>query len=329
MVTKKEIAEHLGISRTAVSLVLNNSPSSTISAETRSRILQAARELGYREHESSPRLCYLLYGRNANDPRYMDDLQIIERAASSHHYGLAFMNITREASSIAKLQKALALQEIDGYLISGDVDEALIELFQRSGTPFILFGMPVAEHAAEVSFVGFDDRSLAQEATARLIGLGHRRIALFMGSLDYQTHQQSLEGYCQAHSDAGIPLDKSLIQISNEENGYELAKRGHLLELGYTAAFCTNTIIQFGALQYLQRSGFAVPRDISLLGSGLSELVKASTPQLSSMYVQPSEKAKAVDLLLEAIEQQPSGKPAALWIKKFALYEGGTLAPLR
>lgn len=327
MVTKKEIAEYLGLSRTAVSLVLNNSPSSTISADTRKRILQAARELGYREHESSPKLGYLLYDRDANDPRYMEDLHIIEQVASKHNFGLVFMNVTRDPDSLAKLQKTLAMQEIEGYFVSGDVDEPLIERFRQSQTPFILFGMPVAQYADTISFIGFDDRRLAYEATERLLSLGHRRIALLMGSLDYQIHQLSLEGYMQAHQDKGITVDKSLIQISNDENGFELAKRAHLLELEYSAAFCTNTIIQFGALQYFQRAGFSVPGKISLLGSGMSELVKVSTPQLSTLYIPPEAKAAAVENMLDTLDKNQLQDPNAIWIKQFAIFTGATLAP--
>ncbi|BBH21713.1 LacI family transcriptional regulator [Paenibacillus baekrokdamisoli] len=324
MVTKKEIAEHLGISRTAVSLVLNNTPSSTISLETRSKILQAAKDLGYRDVEVSPKLCYILYDRDANDPRYMTDLQIMEAAASRFNYGLVFMNITHAPESLSKLQRSLENQEIEGFIVSGDVDEKLVDMFSHSNTPYIFYGLPVRDKENDLNFVAFDNGKLAFDATQYLISLGHTRIALFMGSMDYHIHQLTLEGYSQAHKENGIPLDKSLIQISNDENGYELGKRAEMLQLDYSAAFCANTVIQFGVLQYLQSKGVSVPSDISLIGSGLTELVKISVPQLTTYYVSTADKERTVSLLLEIINNRNSAGAFSSRVTEFDRFEGGT-----
>jgi len=323
MVTKKEIAEYLGISRSAVSLVLNNTPSSTISEKTRNKIVQAAKELGYRDTLVSPQLCYILYDRIADDPRYISDLQIIEAAASRHNYGLVYMNITRDPDSIAKLQKSISNKEIDGYLISGDVDESLSDLFKSSNIPYVFYGMPLSKQD-NLNFISFDHEQLAYDATQYLISLGHSQIALFIGSLDYNIHQQSLDGYLKAHNDNGIPIDKSLIQISNEENGYELGKRADMLRLKYSAAFCANTVIQFGVLQYLQGAGISVPSDISLVGSGLTELAKISVPQLTTYYVDSTSKELAVYLLLDVIKNDNSKGPFTARVTEFKRFEGGT-----
>jgi len=323
MVTKKKIAEYLGISRTAVSLVLNNTHSSTISSETRSRILQAAKELGYREVEGSPKLCYILYDRNADDPRYMIDLQLIEQTASQSGYGLIFMNVTKAPESINKLKKALASKEIDGCIVSGDVDEYLNCVLRSYETPYVLFGLPLTENLEDLSYGMFDDKKLTYDATRYLISLGHTRIALFMGSLEYKIHQLALEGFLEAHESSGIPFDRSLIQISDDENGYELCRRAEMLKLDYTAAFCTNTVIQFGVLQRLQSTGVSVPQKVSLIGSGLTELVKVSVPQLTTYYVEDSEKTRIVTMLIDLINHHGSGKRTYSFTE-FSRYEGGT-----
>jgi len=49
--TMADIADHLGISRPLVSIVLRNAPGA--SAETRQRVLRAARELGYTPHQGA------------------------------------------------------------------------------------------------------------------------------------------------------------------------------------------------------------------------------------------------------------------------------------
>ncbi|MFU8771217.1 MAG: LacI family DNA-binding transcriptional regulator, partial [Anaerolineales bacterium] len=46
-ITSKDVAIYAGVSRTTVSLVLNNVPGVQIPSKTRLRVRQAAKELGY------------------------------------------------------------------------------------------------------------------------------------------------------------------------------------------------------------------------------------------------------------------------------------------
>lgn len=134
-----------------------------------------------------------------------------------------------------------------------------------------------------------------------------------------------MDGYCQAIEERGIVVDKSLIQISDEENGYELCKRSQ--KLNYTAVFCSNTIIQFGVLQRLRESGVAVPQEISLIASGWSELVKISTSPLTTIHASVAEKEKTVSMLLDLIHT-PVSKNISGFFSEFECFEGGTVAPV-
>ena len=56
-VRMEDIAAKVGVSRTAVSFVLNNRADASISEVTRTRIIQVANELGYRPHAGARRPC--------------------------------------------------------------------------------------------------------------------------------------------------------------------------------------------------------------------------------------------------------------------------------
>lgn len=169
-VTKKDIADYLGISRTAVSLVLNNTPSSTISKETRERILKAAQELGYRDKEvSPPTLCFLLYNRETDDPRYMEDLHIVEETAGLHDYRLLFMNIKAIPDDFHRLKQFLGVRETDGILITGDMDDVLIDMVKQSGIPSVFYG---GKERKGINIAIWDHRKAALEATRYLTELG-------------------------------------------------------------------------------------------------------------------------------------------------------------
>lgn len=324
-VTKKDIADYLGISRTAVSLVLNNTPNSTISEETRNNILRAAKELGYRDGEVSPKLCYILCNRGQDDPLYATDLHLIENAASRLDYRLLFMNLGSSNKDLFRLEKCLGNQEIAGVILSGDVDERILDIVEKSGVPYVVFSSLENEN---VNVVEPDVEAIARECTRYLIELGHRQIALFSGRLDMLVHAKTLEGYRKALEEAEIPFDKSLVQVSKDEDGFELCCRMEALDIPYTAAFCANTLIQFGALQWLKDQGIAVPADKSLIGWGMTKLVRMSMPQLTTFYIPQEEKESVVYRLQEVIDDKEA-KPKKVYLTKVKLFEGGTAAPCR
>jgi len=169
---------------------------------------------------------------------------------------------------------------------------------------------------------------IAYECTKHLISLGHKDIALFTGSLLVNVHQKTLAGYKLALEEAEIPFNKLLVQVSKEEDGYELCSRMEMLEIPYTAAFCVNTLIQFGALQWLKERGISVPGEISLVGWGLTELVKMSTPKLTTFYVDPSETVVVVERLQEIIKNRDAERKT-IYLNNIKLFEGGTASLCR
>jgi len=319
-ISKKEIAEHLGISRSAVSQALNNTPGSTISDETRKKIRETAKELGYPLSEESRKLCYILYDRDEADPRYMNDLQSIENAASRFDYSLIFKNVKADPRELEKIRQFLLRREVEGCIVTGDIDSVFVDLLEKTGIPYLFFGGTIRENTHVVMF---DHKQVALQATRTLIEFGHRSIAFLVGPLEYPIHQDNLSGYKEALQEAGINFDASLVQVSREEDGYELCQRMELLGITYTAALCANTIIQFSALQYLKEHGKKVPQKISLIGNGYSGLVELSKPRLTTVFGDPSQNELAVLRLVDIINKKIKA-PEILYLRKLKMIDGGT-----
>jgi DNA-binding LacI/PurR family transcriptional regulator len=327
-VTKKDIADYLGISRTAVSLVLNNTPNSTISEKTRQRILQAVKELGYRDVDVPPKLCYIFYNRSAEDPRYFPELKSSEEAAGrvgQSQYSVVFMNIKRNPEDFQKVENFLKSSDVVGVLVTGELDDAFIDLIEGSGLPAVFYGSTARN---DINKVSFDYRKAAYEATRYLITLGHRKIAFFSGSLNLLIHKQELEGYRQALQEAGLEFDKAMVQVNKEEDGYELCTRAEVLDIDFTAIYCVNTMIQFGALQRLKDAGVRVPGDVSLIGTWYTELVKMSVPKLTTLTNKPASREMPVIRLVDLIENGSTGKEQIL-IDDFELFQGETVSICR
>lgn len=328
-VTKKDIADYLGLSRSAVSLALNNSPGSTISEKTRQRIRQAAKELGYRESNVAPKLVYIIYNRGVNDPRYMIDLKSFEEAAGLFHYSVVVMYVRNHPQDHQRLLNLVKSPDVDGLVITGAVDDIIIELVEGTGVPHLFYANIERNDINKIS-VNYTERVC--QATQYLISYGHRKVAFFSGSLNLFIHKEMLEGYRKALREAGIAFDKSLVQVSNDEDGYELCARTEVLELAFTAAYCANTVIQFGVLQRLKDQGIRVPGEVSLIGSGYTELVKASVPQLTTFQVKPSLQNTVVTRLIDRIRRYAADQELnkeQIYITDFEITQGGTVAICR
>ncbi|GAA3404163.1 LacI family DNA-binding transcriptional regulator [Paenibacillus hodogayensis] len=324
-VTKKQIADHLGISRTAVSLVLNNSPSSSISQETRDRILQAARELGYKDTTPRYRLCLLLINMEIDDPRFMSRLDVVTRAADQMQCDLLFKYIPQTNDSIAQLTQFLHTTDLAGIIVRGPHNPETIQALEQASVPYLV--QSFQEHSPAPSNnmrqIVYDQSHVAYTATKKLIDLGHKQIALFLGRIDLLVHVVTLRGYRQALVDHGITPNTGLVQSCKEEDGYELCRRLRIYEEPYTAILCCNTIVEFAALQWHKDNSVAVPEQVSLLGFGATSLITASVPVLSSVRTDSEEMIQAMMKQIQGLLTED--KATTLYLNKVEFLGNGTL----
>lgn len=131
-------------------------------------------------------------------------------------------------------------------------------------------------------------------ATQHLIDRGLRKIAFISSPLIKSSRKEVFEGYLAALKQNGIPAEKSLIKIADHEESYlndvfEYSNGAkmicELIESGVSpdAVFCSNDITAIGALQQLQRLGFRVPQDISLMGFDNIHFSAMTNPPLTTI----------------------------------------------
>lgn len=324
-VTKKAIADHLGISRTAVSLALNNAKNSTLSQETKEKILKAAKELGYNVgNEVNKKICFVLCDADAYDPKYIQNIRKVEGLINRHGYKLVLMNVQmNRPEDFEKLADYIRDDEVAGVILTGAINDNVIDYIDKSGVPYVFHAVTERE---DINLITHDNEKAGYEITKYLIRFGHRKIALFTGSLNKLIHQQFCNGYRMALEEDGIEFGKSMIQIDTEEDGYEMCGRMKILDIDYTAVVCANTVIQFGALQRLKEYGIDVPRQVSIIGYGYTELIKICKPQLTVFAYETSKVASTVvDRLMSTINEKDNERKKIL-ISDIKLYEGGTVA---
>lgn len=311
--TMKDVAERVGVSRTAVSFVLNDIPNSNIPEATRQRILQAARELDYVPNTQA---LNLVKGRTmmialvvpktarqvASDAFLSEVMEGVMAAIEPRGYHL-MIHAAQSTPSHGAYRQLIRARKADGLLISSPLvyDSEIIKL-HAEGTPIVIQG---ATDMTAIPNVDVDNVQGAQVAVRHLLQLGHRRIAHISNApLSYASSRDRLRGYREVLAEGGLSYDEALVGIGNfnDDSGY--GPMASLLDLPQrpTAVFVGSDTVALGALNAIRDRGLRVPEDISIIGFDDILVGKYLEPQLTTVHLPAVEIGwRAGDMALKAI----------------------------
>ena len=318
--TSQQVAKRAGVSRTTVSFVLNNAPlSESISEETRTRVLQAARDLGYVPDAAARTLASgrtRTLGLVLPDPHHLEVDAFIPQLlygmteVSNERGFRVIVEGVRDADDDA-YHALVAAKQIDGMVVLNprlnDINAPLPELVE-SGFPVVFVGS--INHPREYSVT---QRPRMGAAVNRLIGLGHERVAhITYAPVTYQGALDRLNVYKRTLERAGLPADDALVRHGDfsAKSGYEMMKS--LLEHGppFTALFAGNDTIALGALAALHEAGLRVPEDVAVIGYDDIPTAAYAVPPLTTVRTNPKEQGRrAGDLLIALVRGEKPAEP--------------------
>jgi LacI family transcriptional regulator len=294
-----DVAARAGVSVATASRVLSRS-SYPVSAATRQKVLSAATELNYtpnslarslRVRRSS--LIAVMVGDNT-DPYFAEIARGVEEIANEYGYLTIICNAGRDPRKELHYLRSLRDYRIDGVIFAGSglnipqhseqLDE-FAQQMQRRGAGIIT----LSQHTLRVPSIQADNFGGARQMTARLLELGHRRIAFVAGPPDLLVANARLQGYMSALVEAGCAIDPTLIIPGNftRQGGEQAASRiAHLPpEQRPTAIFAANDETAFGVLRGLARQGWRVPADCSVCGFGDLPVAELIVPALTTVHI--------------------------------------------
>lgn len=294
--TSEDVAREAGVSQTTVSYVLSGSKSAErISPETRKRILDAARRLGYSRNSIGAAL-----RRGYSDTIVLLAVTWDLAAAHSHttisvskaaaNRGLA--TIVHVASddneAIAFLENVSSMNPY-GLMLLWDSSSPQV----RGSLMLLTGGLPVVDLMPSVVdgivSVTADRSHGARIAAQHLIELGHSRIGMILDTTSRsKTSVQKLAGYRQALQDAGIDFQESLLQevlSFGFEAGQDGLRRLVNRRPDVTAVMCINDPMALGALAAARDMGLSVPGHISVIGYGAHREGTYFTPSLTTLAI--------------------------------------------
>lgn len=314
-ITSLEVAQHAGVSRTTVSLVLNDVPGAQISERTRKRVIQVAEELGYVPVAAARALAsqrtHVIGLILTRSPHHIASdaflTQILDSLVeTSHQNGMRLMiDIVEEMHHRDVYLDLTRARSIDGIIFSGPkFDDQALHALEEDGFPTVLMGqLPGASFYS----VDIDNRAAAKLAVAHLIMLGHTRIACITNApISYTASADRLQGYREAIESVGLQFDPRLVRYGNFdlESGYIQMKR--LLELNPipSAAFVASDVVAFGAMSAIRERGLSIPGDIALVGFDDVPFARYIDPPLTSVSLPAADLARvACNLLFELIQE--------------------------
>ena len=308
-VTSQNVAEQAGVSRTTVSLVLNNVPGIQISPETRQKVIDAATELGYVPDATAQALASrrakaigLVMTRSphhiASDtflPQIMSGMMEVVR---NHKLRMLFEYVEEEHQDYAYLELARA-KHIDGMiLLTPRLDDRGLKMLEEMDVPTVLMG---DIEGSNLYSVDVDNWAAAQQAVEYLLELGHKRIACITHApFTYTASPERVQGYKNALVQAGIRPDEGLIRYADftPESGYTQMRSLLSSKKKFTAVFVASDNVAMGAKAALREAGMQIPEDISLVGFDDIPWSQYADPPLTTVHLQAQELARRACLVL-------------------------------
>ncbi len=318
-VTSQDVANHAGVSRTTVSLVLNDVQGIQISDETRQRVFDAARELGYVPEAAAQALARrrvkiigLILTRTphhlASDAFLTQILDGLIEVVRQHGMRLLIDIVDPQRQQEAYLELVRA-KHIDGVILSGPrFDDKALQTLEEDSFPMVLMGqLP----GSSICSVDVDNRAAARMAVAHLIKLGHSRIACITNAQPiYTAASDRLEGYNDALGEANIPYDKDLVRYGDFDLQSGYVQMNSLLDSGspFTAAFVASDVVLLGAETALRERGLKVPENIALVGFDDIPLSYYTEPPITTIHLPAKDLARrASEMLIQLLKgDQPA-----------------------
>lgn len=313
----KDIAEQLGVSTNTVSLALRGSP--LVATDTKAKIVDAARLMGYRPNEIAKSLVRKqsrtvgLLLTNIVNPTLTQTAQAAETALKARGYATLFATSNNSIDNEMQALEVFLSRQVDGILLYPSNHSRLdhIVALREARTPMVLMA---GESHSGLDSVSLDERLGAEMLTDYLLGLGHRRIGM-IDSGTLMGNPDKVAGYRAALEKWDVPFAPELLQLrrgASARSGREGVAELIALEQRPTAIFCSNDMIAIGAMDACVGMGLGVPGDISIAGFDDIEFAAYAKTPLTSVNNDPGQfAARAVERLLFLIESEEA-QPAVI-----------------
>jgi len=303
-ITILDVARVAGVSRQTVTRALNGLPD--VSAATRERVVQVARQLNYRPNRAAQGL---VRGRDVTVGLVMEDLRnpyypelasALSRLASEQGWSVILCDIgDDEEKARARLESMV--HRVDALVLTGCRTDT-VGLLPGDALRGTALGIPIvildgSPDDQVDAIVEIDYEAGVRAALDHLTARGRRRIAMIDSSHIASSRRESYRAYLREHGLAWTGRS----EVRDDETHEGGVRAAHELLGRYPdadAVLVYNDVMAIGALKGFARAGRAVPDDIAVVGTDGLDIGTLVTPELTSLSIDKTALAQhAVDLV--------------------------------
>ena len=273
-ITVRDVALEAGVSRTSVSLVLNDKECS-IPENTKIRIREAANKLEYvpnhiaRSLATNKTKTIGVIIPNISNSFFAEIVRHIQIELNKYGYDIFLCDSDEKLKNDIKYIKLLASRNVDGLILTMSAQslskeniESVKNVLNKTGVPFVLLDRYFKGDAPKVLVDNVDG---GYKVCKYLIENGHRDIGLITGPLTLNSSSDRLEGVKKALEENNLKLNKENIFSGNYD--IETGRLGANKLLGKVKTiFAFNDMQAFGVIEAAKAMGLKMPRDFSLVG---------------------------------------------------------------
>ena len=289
-ITIYDIAKALDISTATVSRGLQGKNS--VTDKTRKKILDKAKELGYRPNNFASNLrnskthTIGVLVHELRSTFMVSVLSGIEKVTAETKYDILIAHSAESGAKEVASANNLFHKRVDGLIASlafDTPDLAHFDQFINKKIPIIFFDR--VEENLQGTKVIIDNFKAGYQVTKHLIEQGCKRIAHITGPLKRNVFDQRFKGYLAALKEHNIKYDDKLLKVTTLDISGRIAAAQQLIQLKKRpdGLFTTNDFSAAICIQIFKKAGLRVPEDIAVAGFNNDAVSTIVEPNLTTI----------------------------------------------
>lgn len=312
-ITSKEIANHLGISRSTLSFIINGkSKEMRISDELTNRTLEYVKSINYTTNSIAKSLktgkSYTigLIVADISNAFFSQIAYRLEKEASKKGYYIMYSSSNEDKKQFNLQLENFINRRLDGLILVPPVDCVdFIEVLHTQKIPFVLIDRSI--DSPKVNSVNINNYKAAYDATIRLIKNNRKNIAIINVNNQLSTMHDRTMGYLQALSDNHISVNQNLIAQLKFSNVIKDVKSAveKVVQKGADGILFTTNKLSVSGLEKLKDMGVKIPHDLSVVSFDDTPVFRLFETSITTIKQPINEMCKAaIDVLLESIDNK-------------------------
>jgi len=286
--TIKDVATRAGVSKSTVSLVLQNSP--LVKKETRSKVEATIKAINYVYNRSAANLggagadLIGLVIPDLRNPFFTEFAASAQMAFLKHGYATVIANTDESPDVQNKVITSMLEHGVSALLITPCYggDSSVFKDIARSETPLMQVLRCIDERTDQFPFYSMDYATGSIVAAEHLYNQGARNIAFVGGVEDGPITQERMSGYRKIVKEKNLKtyaFHGRATRMMGRETAFEIKKNHPQID----AVICFNDLVALGMMSGFAQVNTVVGEDILLVGFDDIEECEQVYPQLSSI----------------------------------------------